>query len=164
MKKILLILAVFGLVIVGGCGTVSQTNESSTQNMTGTEKTGGPTVSFETDKGKTVVNVEIADTSAERTKGLMYRKSLAEYNGMFFIFETEQPLNFWMKNTLIPLDMIFLDANYGVVKVQKNVQPCKIDPCAVFLSGKPAKYVLEVNSGTSDRMGLKAGDKALVTI
>jgi uncharacterized protein len=118
----------------------------------------GPTVVLNTQKGKTEILVDIADTTEERARGLMYKKSIPENYGMFFIFEQEQEQNFWMKNTLIPLDMVFFDRNYKVVKIAHDAQPCRKDPCMVYASDKPAKYVLEVNGGTADRLGLKEGD------
>jgi uncharacterized protein len=124
----------------------------------------GPTVVLETAKGPADITVDIADTSDERTRGLMFRKSLPQDSGMFFIFDGEDQRSFWMKNTLIPLDMIFMDAGYKVVSVAKNVQPCKKDPCQTYPSVKPAKFVLEVNGGMSDSIGLKEGDKAQLTL
>lgn len=124
----------------------------------------GPTATLRTAKGDFVIDVEIADVSSERTKGLMYRDSMKDNHGMFFVFDNEEQLSFWMKNTLIPLDMIFFDSNYKVVHVQKNALPCKADPCEVFPSIKPAKYVLEVKAGTSDRLEIKEGDTVQVKI
>jgi len=124
----------------------------------------GPTATMRTAKGNFVIDVEIADTKEERTKGLMYRDSMNDNHGMFFVFDNEEKLSFWMKNTLIPLDMIFFDSNYRVVHVQKNARPCKADPCEVFPSIKPAKYVLEVKAGTSDRLEIKEGDTVQVNI
>jgi hypothetical protein len=144
--------------LLGGC---------SLDALTGAEKkteAKGPIVVLNTEKGRSEVVVDIADTMDERTRGLMYRKSLQKDAGMFFIFEGEEERSFWMKNTLIPLDMIFMDAGYGVVNIAKNVQPCKADPCPGYGSVKPAKFVLEVNGGFSDTIGLKEGDKAELKI
>jgi uncharacterized membrane protein (UPF0127 family) len=164
MKKLFLFFGVFGLVFLCGCSLWGGDVSAGDASASVTASTGGTSISFETSAGKTVISVEVADTFEERTKGLMYRKSLESNKGMFFVFETDQPLNFWMKNTLIPLDMIFLDGNYSVVKIQKNAQPCKKDPCQIYSSGRAAKYVIEVNGGMSDKMGLKVGDKAQLTI
>lgn len=164
MKKTFLFLGVFVLVFLCGCSLWGGDVSSDDAAANVTASTGGTSISFETSVGKTVISVEVADTFEERTKGLMYRKSLENNKGMFFVFEVDEPLNFWMKNTLIPLDMIFLDGNYGVVKIVKNAQPCKKDPCQIYSSGRAAKYVIEVNAGMSDKMGLKIGDKAQLTI
>jgi len=106
----------------------------------------GPQITFD----KITFNLEIAQTSEEMQKGLMNRESLPANQGMLFIFTDMQPRGFWMKNTLIPLDMIFLDNNLTVVEVKKNVQPCEADPCPVYNS-VPAQYVLEVNAGLAEK-------------
>ena len=108
--------------------------------------------------GERAYDVEIADTYEERRKGLMFRESMGESSGMFFVFEAPAVQGFWMKNTLIPLDMIFIDEHYKVVNVAKNVQPCKKDPCESYRSSGPAKYVLEVNAGESDKWSIGPGD------
>ena len=104
------------------------------------------------------VNVEIADDNYERQQGLMFRESLNENNGMVFVFEDENFQSFWMKNTLIPLDIIFIDKNFKIVDI-KNAMPCNEDPCAAYDSAKPAKYVLEVNGGFAAKNSIEAGDK-----
>ncbi|MCC7197590.1 DUF192 domain-containing protein [Candidatus Peregrinibacteria bacterium] len=129
-----------------------------------TPKNIGPAVSFNAAKGHFYFAVDIADTLEERKKGLMWKKSMGKYNGMLFIFEGEEARRFWMKNTLIPLDMIFMDKDYRVVSVIKQAQPCRKDPCESMSSGKPAKFVLEVNGGMADEMGLKEGDTAQLTL
>ncbi len=68
---------------------------------------------------------------------------------MLFVFEQSARQSFWMKNTLIPLDLVFLDANYSVVDVKNNFSPCTRDPCEVYASKAPARYVVEVNAGQS---------------
>lgn len=118
-----------------------------------------PKVVLNTSKGKTNVNVEIADTFDLRKRGLMFRPSLADNHGMFFVFDKEQPLSFWMKNTLIPLDMVFIGKDYKVVNVAKNVPPCKTPSCETYKSKGNAQYVLEVKGGSADLYGLQPGDK-----
>jgi len=92
----------------------------------------------------------------------MGRQTLAPSAGMLFIFEDEQPRTFWMKNTVIPLDMIFLDANKTVVEVKLDVLPCVQDPCATYTS-RPAMYVLEINAGTATTRGIVIGINATLT-
>jgi uncharacterized protein len=94
----------------------------------------------------------------------MNRKSMDHLHGMIFIFETLDQKQFWMKNTLIPLDMIFLDKDYKVVHIVKNAQPCKKDPCDILPSVKPSMFVLEVNAGIADETQLKEGDKVDVVL
>jgi len=129
-----------------------------------TPKNIGPAVSFNAAKGHFYFAVDIADTFEERKQGLMWRRSMGKYNGMLFIFDDEAARRFWMKNTLIPLDMIFMDKDYHVVSVVKQAQPCKKDPCDTMSSGKSAKFVLELNGGMADEMGLKEGDTAQLTL
>jgi uncharacterized membrane protein (UPF0127 family) len=98
--------------------------------------------------------VEIARTEPERNKGLMYRDHLAPDAGMLFIFERPSPLTFWMKNTLIPLDMIFIGGDHRVVGIVENAEP-------LTLTGRRvdglAQYVLEINGGMSAQLGIQAG-------
>jgi len=105
--------------------------------------------------------VEIAETSEEKSRGLMYRESLAENRGMLFIFNQEGPYSFWMKNTLIPLDIIWLNQDKEVVFIKKSVQPCPDEKCPSIKPDREAKYVLEINGGLSDKINLKIGDKLI---
>src|SRR3989344_4800222 len=104
------------------------------------------------------INAEIADDEQEQMKGLMFREKLNWNDGMLFVFENEQEQTFWMKNTLIPLDIIFIGNNFEIVDI-KNAVPCKGEPCALYKSSKPAKYVLEVNGDLTAKRGIMIGDK-----
>ncbi len=108
---------------------------------------------------KSCFHVELADTQAERELGLSNRATFSEDTGMLFIFEQEGQYGFWMKDTLIPLDIIWIDKDKQVVFIQKNAEPCKQEPCQTYNPRKNALYVLELNSGMSDKIGLKEGDK-----
>ena len=112
------------------------------------------------DNGKKLIkiNVEIADDNEKRTKGLMFRENLEENDGMLFIFDNEEEQTFWMKNTVIPLDMIFINKNFKIVDIQ-NAVPCKEDPCVLYKSAKPIQYVLEVNGYFTTKNNVKIGDK-----
>ena len=103
-------------------------------------------------------NAEIADTPKKHTQGLMNRKSLDQNSGMLFIFDTEAKYKFWMKNTLIPLDIIWLDKNKRVVFIKHNAESCETNPCKTFGPSKNAKYVLEINSGLAKKIELKEED------
>jgi uncharacterized membrane protein (UPF0127 family) len=102
--------------------------------------------------------VEIAQTLEDRVRGLMYRKNLPYDRGMFFIFLEEDFHSFWMKNTSISLDIIWLDSNYKIVYFYTNVPPCTIEPCDSYFPIARAKYVLEVNAGLVKKEGLKISD------
>lgn len=104
------------------------------------------------------VIVEIADTAAQHSKGLMFRNSLKKGTGMFFVFNDELSRSFWMKNTKIPLDLIFISSDLKIVDIKANFLPCNAKNCEVYNS-KPAKYVLEVNAGFVDKQEIKLYDK-----
>ena len=90
------------------------------------------------------INTEIADNIEKITHGLMFREELAENAGMFFIYPEEKELHFWMKNTLIPLDIIFINKDFEILNIEK-AEPCKSDPCPSYSSDGMAQYVLEIN-------------------
>jgi uncharacterized membrane protein (UPF0127 family) len=102
--------------------------------------------------------IEIAADNASREHGLMDRTEMAADHGMLFVFDDDAPRAFWMKNTKIPLDMLFFDGDKKLVSIQHDVQPCVSDPCPGYSSGAPARYVLELNAGESAKLGLTSGD------
>ena len=102
---------------------------------------------------------EFADNEAKRETGLMYRRSMKDNQSMWFIFPDEQIRYFYMKNTYIPLDIIYFDKNKKIVSVAKNARP--LDETSLP-SDKPAQYVLEIKGGLFDKLGLKKGDSAIV--
>ena len=102
--------------------------------------------------------VEVANTPAEQAHGLMDRTKMTADHGMLFVFQDSEPRTFWMKDTLIPLDILFFDDAHRLVTILQNVPPCKANPCPVYPSGKPARYVLELNAGTAARIGARKGD------
>lgn len=104
-------------------------------------------------------DVEVMDTIQKRESGMMNKKDLASNRGMFFVFKKEGFYDFWMKDTLISLDIIWIDENYQIVNIKNNVQPCKISQCEFFKSEKKAKYVLEIKGGLTEDLRFKVGDK-----
>lgn len=107
------------------------------------------------------VNVEVARTQEERTRGLQDRQSLGKDKGMLFIFQKSQKQNFWMKDTFISLDIVWMDRNKKIVFIIPNILPCKTEKCPVYKPEKDALYVLEVNAGATIELGLKVGDQAV---
>ena len=102
--------------------------------------------------------VEIANDDRERSRGLMFRESMAEGSGMLFIHDEEQPLAYWMKNTKIALDILYFDSERRLVSQQRDVPPCSLgNRCPPYPSHAPALYVLELNAGQAHRLGLKDG-------
>lgn len=107
--------------------------------------------------GKTLrVEVELARTPAQREKGLMFRKKLNPYQGMLFLFDTQEVQSFWMKNTYIPLDMIFIDEAMTVVGVVENAAPLTLTSRRVEA---PSRYVLEVRGGFAATHGIGPGTR-----
>ena len=109
------------------------------------------------------ISAEVATTIEQLSRGLMFRTTLAQNEGMLFVFPHVATETFWMKNTLIPLDMIFIDENSTIVSI-KHAVPCAKDPCTLYNSGKPVKYVLEVNGNLTSRYEIKEGSKVEITI
>jgi uncharacterized protein len=103
-------------------------------------------------------SVEVASSPQQQERGLMFRDSLGADAGMLFAFQTEGIYNFWMKNTLIPLDIIWIGSDNRIVSISANTQPCRADPCQTYGPGKPARYVLEINGGLSETYGFVEGD------
>lgn len=102
------------------------------------------------------IDIEIADDEYHTQTGLMYRDSMDEQQGMLFVFPDEEQRAFYMKNTKIPLDIIYIDANKVIVSFQKNAEPYSE---ASLPSNLPAQYVLEINAGLADQWQLNIGDK-----
>ena len=102
------------------------------------------------------LDIEIADNDYERQTGLMYRESMEDNQGMLFIFDNSAPRFFYMKNTHIPLDIIYFSSDRTAVSFQENTVPMDVTPLP---SGEPAQFVLEVNAGLVDEWGIEVGDK-----
>ncbi len=102
---------------------------------------------------------ELVLTPEEKSRGLMHRKSLDKDRGTLFIYEKEGERSFWMKNVLIPLDIIWLSEDKKVVYIAENCQPCPELPCPTIKSDKAAKYVFEINGGLASKIGLSVGDE-----
>lgn len=102
------------------------------------------------------ISVEIVREETERMRGLMYRKSMGEDSGMWFVFENESVLKFWMKNTCIPLDMVFVGQDGVIVGIEENVPTLNENS---YTAGCNAQYVLETNAGWTRKHGIKAGQK-----
>lgn len=105
----------------------------------------------------TVVTLELALTDEQKALGLMFRDVLPPNHGMLFLFDREDFLPFWMKNTLIPLDFIWLDKEGTVVDVKASAPPCKLDPCPSYKPKRPARAVLELAGGQAAAHGVKPG-------
>jgi uncharacterized protein len=117
---------------------------------------GEATVEIISKSGVHAFSVELATNDAERERGLMFRKELPEGRGMLFDFEREAPVAFWMHNTYIPLDMIFIRADGSILRIAENTEPLSD---RLVPSGGPVRAVLEVIGGTARKLGIAPGDK-----
>ncbi|MBB4001338.1 MAG: DUF192 domain-containing protein [Aurantimonas endophytica] len=109
-----------------------------------------------TASGRHAIDVELATTPDTRATGLMNRESMPAGQGMLFDFGESRPVSMWMKNTLIPLDMLFIDDTGTVASIKTNAQPLSLD---TIPSGAPVRYVLELNGGAASRYGVARGDR-----
>lgn len=115
-----------------------------------------PAVVIRSAHGALTVPVEVADTPDARARGLMYRRDLAENAGMLFLFSTPSAQRFWMKNTPLPLDMIFIGADHRIVGIVPNTRPFSTNPLGVDV---PSQFVLEVHAGFCAQHGITTGDQ-----
>ena len=151
MKRIPLIAV---LVIVAACSQPTHTSTAENSSTSAPTPIPLPRVIFP--DGFTV-DLELAVTAEEVASGLMFRPSLPENRGMLFIFDQPRQPSFWMKNTLIPLDLVFLDATGAVADVIAEVPPCAAEPCPNYPSSSPVLAVLEVNAGSAAAHGIEVG-------
>lgn len=112
--------------------------------------------------GRGRFEVELAESEAERERGLMYRDTLAPGSGMLFVLPHAQPATFWMKNTHLALDILWFDAKGRLAKIDREVPPCRHDPCPLYPSGRPVGWVLEIAAGEAARHGLRSGDRLVI--
>ncbi len=120
-----------------------------------------PTLEIASKTGVHVFAVEIADTDQARAKGLMFRKEMPEGRGMLFDFHRDQEVSFWMENTYIPLDMIFIRGDGKILRIAENTEPLSTK---LIPSGGPIRAVLEVIGGTARKLGIAPGDRVAFPI
>lgn len=135
-----------------------KSNDESLKNMQEPKFVKQGELEFLKKGGKNVISkidIEIADNEPKTMQGLMHRKSMEESHGMLFIFPIAEEHSFWMKNTLISLDIIFVDVNRKIIKIHKNTTPMSTKSLP---SGGPTLYVVEVNAGYTDKYGINEGD------
>ncbi len=143
------------IVTVLGISACKENKKVIKQTEVTFTKEGKLTIFKTLDSTKVTIDIEIADTDYDIQTGLMYRNSMENKQGMLFVFDYETERFFYMKNTKIPLDLIYINANKSIVSFQKNAKP--FDETSLP-SNAPAKYVLEVNAGLADTWKLSVGD------
>ena len=116
------------------------------------------TLSVQTETQSYDFDVELALDDSHRQYGLMFRDSLPEMSGMLFVYDRKRDLSMWMKNTFIPLDILFIDGNGKIMNIAKSAQPRSI---SIIRSKREAKAVLELNGGLTDKLGIGAGDRII---
>ena len=141
-KKIILTFALIFLVLLTSCAKYE-------------------TIFIDNGVEKIKIKAEIADTQEKKERGLMGRERLGENKGMFFAFEHEGTYAFWMKNTLIPLDIIFISGDFKILEIF-HAEPCAEEPCKSYQTTKYAKYILEVNGNFTTRNGIDVGDEVII--
>jgi len=140
LRRYLLALVLIAAAVPAGALETFTTSELTVTTATGPHK----------------FTVELALSEPQREQGLMFRQSMAPDHGMLFDMDVSQPISMWMKNTFIPLDMLFLDPSGRIVDIYERAVPLST---SIIASKAPARYVIELNGGTADRIGAKVGDR-----
>ena len=122
----------------------------------------GPFAVFTTPKGEIDVRLKIARTEEEREKGLMFQTHLREKEGMLFIFEDEQIRSFWMKNTFLYLDVVFVNEQGVIVDLLERLPPCAAEPCPLYSPSSPSRYVIELNGGFIHNYSIRKGERVRI--
>jgi len=108
------------------------------------------------------LTVGVADTPETRARGLMFRESLGDVEGLLFVFDEDERHAFWMRNTLLALDIAWLDSEARVVTIAADVQPCRLPPCPRFRPSRPARYVIETAAGRLRTEGVREGGQLTI--
>ncbi|ESQ76231.1 DUF192 domain-containing protein [Asticcacaulis sp. AC402] len=166
MSRHLLAVLGWGAIVLGACGVQASTPApvplsaapAECRSMNVTPYSPRESLEVDSGKGRRLFSVEIASNFATRAQGMMCRTQIADNEGMLFEFQDVQERAFWMNNTLISLDIIYIAPDGRIVSIQKNARPLDRTPLP---SKGPASGVLEVRGGLSDQLGLKAGDRVI---
>ena len=141
------------IAATGACGSATSTPQTIEKSPAGLNQV---PLTIQTSKGKHRFTVEVAETTEQQAQGLMFRKSLDPDRGMIFPRTPPEDATFWMKNTLIPLDMLFIREDGTIARIAENTVPMSLDPVP---SLEPVAAVLEIAGGRSAELGIKQGDK-----
>lgn len=155
MKK-LSFLFIWGLIAISLISCGEESGESSIETPEITFEKEGEMYLIKQEDTIQQLDIELAESPYEQETGLMYRESMEDQQGMLFIYEREAVRNFYMKNTYIPLDLIFYDSDSTIVHIHENARP--LDETTIP-SNEPAQFILEVNAGKAEEWGLETGDR-----
>lgn len=173
MNRIIILLTIFATIILMGCNNEKNKRNKDNTNVKIREELKIKEYSFENppkfrkdgelnflnkNTGEVLlkIDVEIASTDVDKARGLMYRSSMEENQGMLFLMDREEIQSFYMRNTIIPLDIIYVNSKFEIVDIYKNT---KILDETSLPSKAPARYVVEINGGLCDKFNIKEGDK-----
>lgn len=145
ITKLFIVIAIV-IVFVTGCSSSSQV------------------LKIKTDEAVHQFKVEVVTTEEDKRQGLMGRESLSEDRGMLFVYDEEGNQSFWMKNMLIPLDILFIASDLVITHISENVPPCVVldNDCINYSSLKPTQYILELSAGVSDELNIDVGDMVIL--
>jgi len=147
---------VFIAVLAGVTGTALWTNLARVQTREAAVQSLLEPLTLVTSAGRHELQVEVMRTDEQRGRGLMFRQFLPETRGMLFDFKVDAPVSMWMRNTYLPLDMVFIFADGKIHRIEVNTEPLSE---RTIPSGAPIRAVLELNAGAAAKLGLKAGDR-----
>lgn len=152
---------VFAVVALCACVPAeTRTHENSQMDSGAQEATqGDPSRPHIVTPAGETIELEIARSDQQRARGLMFRESLPPSHGMLFVFAESDLHGFWMKNTFIALDMLWIEADGTIAEIQRDIPPCGSEPCPSYAPDSPGLYVLELAAGEADRLGLAEGDR-----
>jgi uncharacterized membrane protein (UPF0127 family) len=156
MKILKIVVSIFSLILVVGLLILSSPLPLSAQQDVEFER---DTLSIVARRGDVFeFNVELAETSEQKSRGLMFRREMADNEGMLFLHRRDRVLTMWMANTFLPLDMLFIERDGTIARIEENTIPQSRD---VISSRKRVRAVLELNAGTARNLGISAGDKVV---
>jgi len=156
MKILKIVVSIFSPILVVGLLILSSPLPLSAQQDVGFER---DTLSIVARRGDVFeFNVELAETSEQKSRGLMFRREMADNEGMLFLHRRDRVLTMWMANTFLPLDMLFIERDGTIARIEENTIPQSRD---VISSRKRVRAVLELNAGTARNLGISAGDKVV---
>ena len=146
------------LIVISTVSLIACSGNEEKATLDPAEYATGKVALINSDAEKFTFNVEIPLTEQGRIDGLAFMEHLDEDKAMLYAYEDDMERRFWMKHTLIDLDMLFIGSDYRIKTIIHKATPCTQDPCLIYESGVPVRYVLEIKGGLADKLKLKEGD------